>query len=90
MARKLVSVEWTVGSCTVQASVTCVVYQTGTGFPKMHTFHSRPIVIWVTVTVNQSNGIGHRSNTGFHDASSPVCSPRLKLREEVRERISPI
>ena len=44
VARKLVSVEWAVGSCTVQASVTCPVYQTGTGFPKMDTFHSRPIV----------------------------------------------
>ena len=44
VARKLVSVERAVGSSTVQASVTCVVYQTGTGFPKMDTFHSRPIV----------------------------------------------
>ena len=44
VARKLVFVEGAVGCSTVQASVTCVVYQTGTGFPKMDTFHSSPIV----------------------------------------------
>ena len=47
-------------------------------------------MLWVTLSGNQNNRIGHRSNTGFHDASRRACSLRLKLREEVRERIPPM